>query len=771
MSNCWLYMGLKKAVISFFKNKKNVKKEEALIKIINLLPGHVYWYGLDGIIYGTNEQQARALGFASSKEAIGKNTFDILKGANAEVLKKNNLWVVKNKEILTKEEVITYPDGRTENVLSTKAPWLDDSGNPIGVIGVSINISKQKELEMELGEAKDNAYEVLYNIIDMLPGYIFWQDRNGVYLGANDQEAKLAGLISKYDMIGKTNFDMPWKDRADDLHKINADVMSTGKEHVVEEVGTLVGGKEAVFLSRKAPLRSKKGETTGIIGISFDITNQKEAERLKLENEAHKIQLEEQDKFTKITEQVAHDIRSPVASLLMLVKSCPDIPEIERIALREAAGTISDIANNLLSKYKNKDSDFGIEKQQKTLVSTLLLQLLTDKKYQYKDFPVKFDYEFSQAGNFAFIKIDATSLKRAISNIVNNAVDALEGRDGKILIRLDANTESVYIRIEDNGKGMSQELINKIKNNIAVTEGKKEGHGIGLSQVRETLQQNHGELSIESEINKGSRVVLTFPRVKAPSWIAEEILLNPHDVIVILDDDRSIHAAWNSHFDEILKNESSITLQHFEIGKKALEYLNGLNVNEKNKIFLLTDFELLKQELNGLHIIELSKIRRSILVTSHYANTTVRELAAKIGTKILPKQLASEIPIQINSIMTGKASLDGDVLKKVDLVIVDDDENFVSILVNFTFEDLAVDYYSNPESFLQNIEKYSKDIKVCLDKNFGDGHMDGFKLASILHQKGFKRLFIISGEFFSPGKLPDYLVVVDKTEVEKIRHL
>ena len=84
-------------------------------------------------------------------------------------------------------------------------------------------------------------------------------------------------------------------------------------------------------------------------------------------------------------------------------------------------------------------------------------------------------------------------------------------------------------------------------------------------------------------------------------------------------------------------------MKHFTLGEEAIDFINKFPAREQ--IFLLTDFELLKQDLNGLHVIERTKIERSILVTSHYNSLKIRELAIKNGTEILPKPLAQEVPL------------------------------------------------------------------------------------------------------------------------------
>lgn len=613
------------------------------------------------------------------------------------------------------------------------------------------------------------------------PCAIFWKDLNGTFLGCNKLFLTMSGLNDYNELIGKKDADMRWKQYAykyteDDKYVIDTGKMITSYENIP------VGDRIIISETTKAPL-IENGKIIGVVGICLDITDRKEAERLrieverkeierlKLENEAHKAHIEEQKKFTKIADQVAHDIRAPAGAVLSIARNCMDIPEDYRISLREAAISIDDIVNNLLHKYEKKDAEGSAKDvRQSVLLSVLLSQLLARKKLEYKGLTIKFDYEFSQAGNFAFIKVQPSALERSISNIINNAVDALKDKEkGKITIKLDTTQEWVKIIIQDNGKGMSPEIVEKIMNGVAVSHGKENGHGIGLSVVREMLQANQGKFTIDSKVNKGTNVILTFPRIKAPSLIVEEIRLVEKDIVVILDDDTSIHGAWDAHFENVLKDTSGIEIKHFKQGKEALDYINGLSDTDKRRVFLLTDFELLKQELNGLQIVEKSRIERSILVTSHYANKDVQTQAIKTGTKILSKQLASEVPIIIDKNIQYEASIPVK-LKKVDIILIDDDEKFAQVMMLTVFSGLEVEHYVSPTLFLKHVAKYAKDTKICLDKNFS-GDMDGMELAKNLHEQGFTKLFLVSGETFDEGAFPGYITIVPKMNIGKVKDL
>ena len=639
--------------------------------------------------------------------------------------------------------------------------------------------------------------EILKILFNSLP-YVFWKDTAGKYLGGNLNQARNLGFNQPDEFIGKTIFEiLDDKNSAQLIDDIDNKVMNEDITFVEEEKIITAHG-EKIYSSQKSPIHNKEGEVVGMIGFAMDVTDikkqeelakqerdnliilasKRESERLKIENEAREEKLAAQEKFTKMANQVAHDIRSPLASLLMIVKACETIPERERIALRSASTRISDIANNLLHQYRSEKSGSSceIEEKKPILLSATLLQLLTEKKFQYQDSPVTFDCLFDPSGQFAFISIEPSSFKRMVSNLINNAVDAFSGQPGIVTLKIDATNEWSNVIITDNGKGMSPAIIEKIMNNMAVTEGKVGGNGIGLTQVRETLTCNDGTLSIHSTVDAGTEIKLQFPHIKAPVWVAEEIILGRQDIVVILDDDHSIHGAWDSRFEPILKDAPGIKLYHFEMGHEALAFLDALSSNEKKRTLLLTDYELLKQNINGLDVVENSHLARSILVTSHYDNPDIQKRAYPLGAKILPKQLASEI--QMNFSNTDEKTIPHTEQVNTDefvhAILVDDDVEFAENVICYSFDssDVIV-HFKSPDELKDNLAqypmKYLKSTKICLDNNFDMTHVKGVQVAQELHEMGYSQLYLISGDTFLPGELPEYLTILSKGNIAKIK--
>lgn len=145
----------------------------------------------------------------------------------------------------------------------------------MGIIGISLNITKRKKQEAALSSNQEKTQSTLENILAHMPGHVYWKDKNGVYLGCNNRQAQSVGFQYGYEIVGKTDFDLPWgKNQAELFRQNDLHIMQTGETEIIEEKAQ-VKGKDAIFLSHKSPMRNKKGEITGVLGISIDITDRK----------------------------------------------------------------------------------------------------------------------------------------------------------------------------------------------------------------------------------------------------------------------------------------------------------------------------------------------------------------------------------------------------------------------------------------------------------------------------------------------------------------
>jgi hypothetical protein len=105
--------------------------------------------------------------------------------------------------------------------------------------------------------------------------------------------------------------------------------------------------------------------------------------------------------------------------------------------------------------------------------------------------------------------------------------------------------------------------------------------------------------------------------------------------------------------------------------------------------------------------------------------------------------------------------------KKVNIVIIDDDQTFTNALVDYfrmKNKNLVVDKYYHPKKFLEKISLYAKDTHIIIDYNFKN-IMNGIDLANILYNNGYTKLCLLSGKDFKKGEYPNYVTVLLKGDM------
>ncbi len=160
-----------------------------------------------------------------------------------------------------------------------KPPNLQRLASALLSTAIHVNNAKQVALmadltRQDLAESK----ELLRTIIDTVPVRIFWKDLNSTYLGCNRLFAYDANMENQNQLIGKNDFDMPWKNEAQGYIDDDQLVISSGKEKIsYDEEQTHDDGSRIWVTTSKTPLRNEDGDIIGVLGAYVDVTAQKEA--------------------------------------------------------------------------------------------------------------------------------------------------------------------------------------------------------------------------------------------------------------------------------------------------------------------------------------------------------------------------------------------------------------------------------------------------------------------------------------------------------------
>jgi len=128
---------------------------------------------------------------------------------------------------------------------------------------------------------------MIQTVLDSIPSAVFWKDRDSIYLGGNRTWLEVAGLKSSEEVVGKSDYDLPWeKKQADAFREDDRRVMESGiPEYGIIEPYLRADGTRAWARTNKVPLRDTEGNVTGVLGTYEDITESKRIEEALRESE------------------------------------------------------------------------------------------------------------------------------------------------------------------------------------------------------------------------------------------------------------------------------------------------------------------------------------------------------------------------------------------------------------------------------------------------------------------------------------------------------
>ena len=389
--------------------------------------------------------------------------------------------------------------------------------------------------------------ELLQSVIEHAPIRVFWKDRDCRFMGCNRLFALDAGLTSPAELIGKTDFEMSWRDQADLYRADDQSIMTSRIPKIeYEEPQTTPAGGTIWLSTSKVPLLGEDDQVIGVLGIYADITERKNA---VIELEKHKANLEQQvgqrthelSLAKNAAEQaslaksaflanMSHEIRTPlnaITGMSYLIRrgglSPNQCEQLEK--LDDASAHLLNVINAILELSKIEAGKFTLEEVPLKVESILgnVISLLHDKA-QEKQVRLTCEAEPLPSGLLG----DPTRLQQALLNYATNAVKFTDA--GVISLRaslLEDAADSVLLRFEvqDTGIGIALEVLPKLFSAFEQADNSTTrrygGTGLGLSITRKLAEMMGGEAGAESALGKGSSFWFTARLKKGAPQIGE----------------------------------------------------------------------------------------------------------------------------------------------------------------------------------------------------------------------------------------------------------
>lgn len=392
--------------------------------------------------------------------------------------------------------------------------------------------------------------ELLRQIVDNAPMLLFVRDTEGRYLMVNRLYEQLIGM-DRSKIIGKRPHDIFDSEHAGEYLSHDTQVIKANHFLNFEE-RSIVQGEERVWNALKTPVYDSAGNICGVAGMSSDITARKRAEQeLRKVNrtlEAANIELrstqelliqaEKLESIGRLAAGVAHEVKNPLALILMGVEYLNSLPtgidpNLAEILdeMRKAVRRAETIIHGLVDLSASRQLEI-----RPVDLNRVVLDTLPFIKHDRLRFNVGLDVCLAQ--DLPLVALDVQKFEQVLLNLLLNAIHAMGSSGGNLKVttragavaegerndpgsragdRLRRGDNIALVTVEDTGCGISPADLERIFDPFYTTKPTGEGTGLGLSISRKIIELHGGRISARSQVGKGTCITImlrALPRGK-----------------------------------------------------------------------------------------------------------------------------------------------------------------------------------------------------------------------------------------------------------------
>jgi PAS domain S-box-containing protein len=340
---------------------------------------------------------------------------------------------------------------------------------------------------------------LLESIIDNSTAVIYVKDLEGRYLLINRQYEKLLH-VNRDSIAGRTDYDQFPREYADAIRAFDRQVIEAGMPLEAEEEIPQDDGIHT-YISIKTPVRDRSGAVFAVCGISTDISERMQLDRMKNE----------------FISTAAHELRTPLTVVmgyleLVLESDQPILSQEHRNYLEIAYGhaeVLAGIVDDLLDMSRVQAGQLITLKKSRQDITSLAgkavatLRGLSDRH--------RFTLEFPQTPVKLFV--DPDKMEQVLENLISNAVK-FSPQGGAIKVKGEFADGEFRMIVEDEGIGMSPQEVARVFDKFYRTDASDTaigGLGLGMSIAKYIVETHGGRIWVESEPGRGTRVHFTLP--------------------------------------------------------------------------------------------------------------------------------------------------------------------------------------------------------------------------------------------------------------------
>lgn len=357
------------------------------------------------------------------------------------------------------------------------------------------------EKHLPVNQYVDEIRHFLSSMINRIPCYVYWKNKDLEYVGCNEMAAEFFSLKSSDDIIGKTDFDL-FSDKviAESYREVDREILQHGKPVLkLPQILVRHNGETFHTLVSKVPITSENGSIVGVLGITIDVTKEKQAEIAK----------------TEFIANMSHDIRTPLTGVIglseILEKNLTNpLHKEEAHLLYESGNQLLTMINEILEDVRaGSANDMDIHEEAFELrqcIDDLIKLEAPTIATKNLTFTCTVDSHVPQ-----FIVSDRKKIHHILLNLLGNAIKFTQAGGITITVKplsFTAFHTLLHFSVSDTGIGIPEMQKDKVFEQFFRVnpsyEGNQTGYGLGLHIVQSYVTLLGGHLTLESKEGEGT---------------------------------------------------------------------------------------------------------------------------------------------------------------------------------------------------------------------------------------------------------------------------